>query len=111
MGNFILASILLAFVIIFTAVNSFIVCGICDDITAYIDSGENEKAFELWNNKRKYISVFVRDAELDVVQAHVEKLTSETPLEDGEAESALLAFRDAVSEVYHSEYPTFYNVF
>ena len=55
--------------------------------------------------------MFVRDAEMDVVQAHVEKLTSETALEDGEAESALLAFRDAVSELYHSEYPSFYNVF
>ena len=49
MGNFIFASILLAAVIIFTAVNSFIICDICDDITACIDSGETERAFELWN--------------------------------------------------------------
>ncbi len=111
MGNFIFASILLAAVIIFTAVNSFIICGICDDVISYIDSGENELALALWSKRKGYISVFVRDAELDVVTAHAEKLTSDTALEDGEAESAILAFRDAVSEIYHSEYPSFFNVF
>ena len=55
MGNFYFALGILAFIIIFTAVNSFIICNICDDITEMIDKGDIENACKLWQEKGKYI--------------------------------------------------------
>lgn len=111
MGNVIFASILLSVVIIFTAVNSVIICNICDEIIELIDNGDAESAIALWNAKKDYIQIFVRDAEIDVVSAESEALGESISLEDGEAEMGKLRLRDAVIEIKNSESITLKNVF
>ncbi len=103
MGNFICATVILILMIIFISVNSVIICNICDDITALIDTGEIEEAVKLWQEKKNYIALFVRDAEIDVVTAEASKIEQSTPIEDTEADPDSLGFREAVSEVKNSE--------
>ena len=111
MGNMILACILLAFVLIFTVVNSVVICNICDEIILLIDENKTEDALYLWNSKKNYIQYFVRDAEIDVISAEVENLGESVALEDGEAEMGKLRLREAVAEIINSESMTFSNVF
>ena len=111
MGNFIWSVALLAFVIIFTAVNSVIICNICDDVISMIDAGLVEDACELWQEKQRYIAFFVRDAEIDVVNAEVKKTEEKIPFEDGEAEADIVSLRDAILEIKHSESITWDSIF
>lgn len=111
MGNFITSIIILLAVIVFTAVNSSIICSLCDEMISLIDSGERDRAIELWNEKREYIAVFVRDAEIDVASAEAESTGESLPLEDGEAEPEMLRFREAVEEIKNSEKLSFGNIF
>ncbi len=108
MGNFITALTILLLIIIFTVINSVYICSVCDDITSLIDEGKINEAKNLWNEKSGYISIFVRDAEIDVTMGEAENLNSETPIEDGEA---VLRFREAILEIKDSENPTFKNIF
>ncbi len=104
MGNFICAVVILAFIVIFTGVNSIIVCDICDDMIDLIDAGKADEASRLWKEKQMYVSLFVRDAEIDVVSAEAEKNKEKTPFEDGEAEAAIMSLREAIMELKNSEY-------
>ncbi len=111
MGNFICALVLLAVIIIFTAVNCTMICNICDDMIALIDEGKIDEAVKLWEEKRTYIAIFVRDAEIDVVTAEAGALGESIALEDGEAEMGRLRLRDAVIELKNSEELNFEDVF
>ena len=103
MDNFIIACIILVSIIIFTGVNSYMICDICDDIIALIDSGSDEEAKALWQEKRDYIAIFVRDAEIDVADSEVSSFGTGTAPEDGEAESGRMRFREAISEIRDCE--------
>lgn len=111
MENFVIAIILLIIIILFTALNSFFICRICDDIIAFIDIGDTENAYKLWKEKKSYLALFIRDAEIDVVDSEANALSEETPVEDGEAEAGKLRFRDAVKELRNSEFPNFDGIF
>ncbi len=111
MGNFICATVLLAIVIIFTAVNSVIICNFCDEMIELIDNGKTEDAVEFWKSKKPYIQIFVRDAEIDVVSAEADALGESISIEDGEVEMGRLRLREAISELKSSEMVTFGNVF
>lgn len=111
MGNFIFATVLLSLVLIFTAVNSVIICNLCDEMTALIDEGKTEEAIAYWKDKKNYIQTFVRDAEIDVVSAEADALGESISIEDGEVEMGKLRLREAISEVKNCEKMTFFNVF
>lgn len=111
MGNYICAIIILIIIVIFTAVNSFTVCNICDEMLSLIDENKLEAACELWREKRFYISLFVRDAEIDVVTAEAEEMDQSKVTEDGEAEAAKLRLREAIMEIKRSESFTFESIF
>ena len=96
MGNFVYALIILALIIIFTAVNSVIICNICDDITALIEENCVEVACGVWEDNRKYISLFVRDTEIDLVDTAIRQINTQNP--DGKN-----FFIEAVNEVRRSE--------
>lgn len=103
MDNFIIACIILVSIFIFTGVNSYIICDTCDDIIALIDSKKEDEAKALWQKKRDYIAIFVRDAEIDVADSEAESLGKGAVLEDGEAEMGALRFREAIIEIRNSE--------
>ncbi len=111
MGNMIVACILIAFVVIFTCVNSYIVCNICDEMIKLIDSGKTEEAIAMWEEKKSYLSLIIRDSEIDVVSAEAELLGESISFEDGEAEQGRMRFREAISELINSEKPSFQNIF
>lgn len=111
MDNFIISIILLAAVLIFTGINSFVICGMVDEITELIDNDEFEKARELWEKRRNYISLFVRDAEIDVVNAEMNASGEGKENEDGEAELSVTDLKDALSELRHGEKPSLFNIF
>lgn len=111
MSNFICAVTLIAVVIIFSVVNSVIICNICDELTRLLDEGNVEKARDLWESKKGYLSFFIRDAEIDVVSSEAAALGESIALEDGEAELGALRFREAVEELRHGELPNIFNIF
>lgn len=111
MRNLIISCILLALVVGFTAISSYNVCRICDEMISLVDAGEIGKAYEIWQGSADYISFFVRDAEIDVVTAELEGVYKSLPIEDGEREAACIALRDAINEIRRSEQPSFRSVF
>jgi len=111
MGNFIFATILLSAVLIFTAVNSVVICNFCDEMTALIDEGKTEEAIDYWKEKKNYIQIFIRDAEIDVVSAEADALGESISIEDGEVEMGKLRLREAITELKNCEKITFGNVF
>ncbi len=111
MSNYIIALILVACVACFTVFNSVFITDICDDIQELLNENKAKEAVDLWNAKRSYIAIFVRDAEIDVVDAEAKGLESETPLEDAEAENAILKFASAVNEIKQSEKLSFQTIF
>lgn len=111
MGNFIFATVLLSIVIIFTGVNSFIICELCDEMIELIDAGYTEEACAIWKENRTYISIFVRDAEIDVVNTEVEAMEGVSSIEDGEAEAGRMRLREAVAEILDSEKVSLADVF
>lgn len=111
MENFIIATIILSIILIFVSVNSVIICNVCDEITALIDEGKLEEACALWEKKKGYVSIFVRDAEVDCVNSEVGSFGGEYSLEDGEAKLKAMSLREAVNELKHSEVPIFDNIF
>ncbi len=111
MENFLISVIIVLALAIFVIFNCFYICSICDDIILLLDSNCTEDACILWEEKKNYISIFVRDAEIDVVDSEAKALQEETPNEDGEAASSAMKFREAVLEVKNSETPTFFNIF
>jgi len=111
MENFVIAVFLVSLTVIFVIINCFYICSVCDDIISLIDENKNDEARELWNKNKSYISIFVRDAEIDVVESEAEALEEETPQEDGEAPASAMKFREAILEIKNSEKPTFLNIF
>lgn len=111
MGNFAVALVLLSIVIIFTGVNSVVICNICDDIIRLIDENKLEEACRKWEENYEYIAIFVRDAEIDVVNAEAKELKEGIPYEDAEAEAGKIKFRDSVLEIIYSEKPSFQDIF
>lgn len=111
MGNFICAIVILCLIVTFTGVNSIILRDICDDMIGLLDAGKPEEAIELWKDKKAYVALFVRDAEIDVVTAEIKKTEEELPFEDGEAEAKIMSLRDAVLEIKNSEFPNWQSIF
>lgn len=111
MGNFICSLILLSAIILFTVINSVIICNICDKMIELTENGNSEQAIILWQEHKYYISFFVRDAEIDVVTAEADALGESIELEDGEAEIGALRFKEAVAEIKNSEKMTWGNIF
>lgn len=111
MGNFIVAVTLISLLLIFTGVNSFIVCSVCDELILLIEEENIDEAKRLWDEKKNYLSFFIRDAEIDVVSAEFNGASAKTANEDGEAESSIIDLKDAVNELMHGEKPTLHNIF
>lgn len=111
MGNFVVAIVILSAVMIFTAVNSVIICNLCDEMIDLADKGEIERAKELWQEKKGYLGLFIRDAEIDVVTAELSRSEQSVAIEDGEAEAAIISLKDALEELKHSECPQILNIF
>lgn len=110
MDNFIAALIILAFIVIFTGINSAVICGICDDMIALIDKGKTEEACELWKRRQSYIALFVRDAEIDCVNAEVDALGGMQSNEADAAKAETIRLREAVIELRDSEKPNFQDI-
>ncbi len=111
MENFVLAIVLLSIVVVFTGVNSVVICNICEEIISLAENGYYEDACRKWEESSGYIAIFVRDAEIDVVNAEAKELKSSIPFEDAEAEAGKMRFIDAVTEIIYSEKPSFQDIF
>lgn len=111
MENFVISVIIISAVVIFVIFNSFTICGICDDITDLIDSGNTKEAVSLWESKRGYISVFVRDVEIDHVDGYSDYFGKNQDTNDAESEAKRIDLKNAVDEIKNSELPNFTNIF
>ena len=103
MGNFIISVIIIISIVIFTVWGSFAVCSNCEEFISLIKSDEIESAFALWEEKRGFISFFVRDFEIDLVTEKMKKLCDSST----ESESAI----EAIDEIINAEQINFYNLF
>ncbi len=107
MGNFILAVIMLSALIIFTGVNSFYICDVCDDIIELTDQSKFQEAVSLWEANSDYISFFVKDSDIDDVDLQAQRiLNSQTP-SNLDTES----FKAAIQEIKNSEKSNLKNIF
>ncbi len=111
MNNFIIAIISVLLIFAFITINSFVICDICDDLIDYVEKEQLESAKDLWEKKKFYLSLFIRDAEIDVVTAEFNGVLEKTSIEDGESELNTTSLIDALNELKHSEKPSFNNVF
>ena len=111
MGNFIIAVVLITLLLIFTGVNSFIISSICDELLSLVDEERIDEAKQLWEERKNYLSFFVRDAEIDVVSAEFNGASEKIANEDGEAELSITDLKDAINELKHGEKPTLANIF
>lgn len=111
MGNFAVAVILISLLLIFTGVNSFFICSVCDELILLVDEEKIDEAKQLWDEKKDYLSFFVRDAEIDVVSAEFNGASEKIANEDGEAELSITGLKDAINELKHGEKPSLLNIF
>lgn len=106
MGNFICAVILLLTVIVFTAVNSYAVLDLCEDMLSYIENSNTSAAIDLWEKKEKYVSLFVRDAETDLINSAILTMSI-----NGESEETVSGLIFAINELKENEQLSFLNLF
>lgn len=111
MGNTVLAFLLVLFVVIFTGVNSFFVCEICDRLIYLIQTEDYAELEAFWEEKRPYLSMFIRDAEIDSAEAEIKNLNIAIAFEDGEAETAKTSLIDAINELKNFEKLSAENLF
>lgn len=111
MENFIIAFLLIAIIAVFISINTYIICNVCEEMISLVESGDTASAKDLWDKKRGYIAVFVRDAEIDVVDAEMDKAEMPIANEDGEAENKNMALIDSIKELMNGEKPNFENIF
>ena len=111
MGNFITALRLLLAIGIFTAVNSSILCSLCDEMLALVERGDIDGAIAVWDENKGYFSLFVRDAEIDSVSAEIEKHRASTAKGDGNTAGVESGLRDAINEILDSEKVNFGDIF
>ncbi len=101
MRNFICAVLLLVFVFVFVGINSFIICRDVNEMIGLIDAGSVEEAICLWEEKRDYIAIFVRDAEIDAVDTVIVN----------NSDDIAQRLREAVEEVKNGEMLSLQSVF
>lgn len=106
MGNFVCAIILLLTIIIFTVVNSYALIKLCDDMLSLIDNGNTSEAIVLWEKKEKYLSLFIRDAETDLVNSEILSIRV-----NGESEVTVTRLVFAINELKEGERLSFVNLF
>ncbi len=106
MGNFIISLVLVSIIVIFICFNCFYISSVCDDILALIDQNEFQEACEIWNRSKNYISIFVRDSEIDIADSNIEDFS-----ESGNEYYIEVYFRQSVLEIKDSEVPIFINIF
>ena len=106
MRNFICAVILLFAVITIASVNSFFILDIFDDMLNLIERGDANAAIELWERKEKYVSLFIRDSEIDLINRDI--LYYRLYGESKENEKRLIF---TINELKESEKINFFNVF
>lgn len=111
MGNFITALILLLAIGIFTAVNSSIICSLCDEMLSLIESGDAKGAIAVWEENRGYFSLFVRDAEIDAVSTEMEKYRDSIENNEYVSTQTEASLRDAINEILDSEKANFGDIF
>lgn len=111
MKSFMISMILLFSVILYVIINCFMICGICDNITELIDSGNTKEAVSLWKEKRGYISIFTRDTEIDRIDGFSIIFGENQTLNNEDTETKRLEFKSAVEELKNSERPNFGNIF
>lgn len=111
MGNFITALILLLAIGVFTAVNSSILCALCDEMLSLIERGDINGAIAVWDDNKGYFSLFVRDAEIDAVSAEIEKIRSSFEKDDGSYAVREAGLRDAINEILDSEKANLSDIF
>ena len=97
MSNFIISLIAIFLIFIFVLINSVVICTICDKMLSLIDSGKIDEAVNLWNDKKYYLSFFVRDGEIDAIDLQ----TDYTPK----------LLYEMISEIKNGFYPNFENIF
>ena len=104
MANLRISLFLLAFVLVFTAVNGIIVSRRCEQILSLCLSGDVAGAVSLYESNEKYFSLFVRDSDTDSAAAAAEGLKSGTP-------NSAAAFLLAIREIQAGESLAFFNLF
>ena len=106
----------LAFIIVFAITcmiiaNSANITRICRETGALIDSGNYREAAEKWERSRDYLSLFLRDAEIDAADLHARGLMAALDSGSANAEEHAVGFRDALEEIIACETVSFLGVF
>ena len=80
MNNFIVALVIIALITAFVFINGYIITSNCEDMISLIEEGQVESAFEIWEEKKEYFSLFIKDSEIDTVAREFYKIKGDTSL-------------------------------
>ncbi len=103
MENLVVAVIILAVLLVFTGVNSFIICNSCEEISSFVNENAFDEAVTRWESRKNYIALFVRDSEIDIVDEQMEELFEVEDGDERELESAKNELLTALTELKQGE--------
>ena len=112
MRNFIAAVIIILFVAGAAAFNSARIKSVCSELDSLLAAGEYSAAPEKWEKERAYLSLFIRDAEIDAADLHMRGLALAVGRIDKDgAQDHLAGASDALAEIINCETVSFGSVF
>ena len=110
MKNLVISCILIAIVIIFTIFSTLFTVKTCEKMLVLIDSGEVETAIELWEKREIFISLFIRDVEINSLNQAISfyRLRELQILNESEIVTTM---KNAINEICELEKISFDSVF
>lgn len=103
MENFIIAVLIVAFIIVFSVINCVKITNLCEDMISLTEEGYFNIAYDLWQENKRYLSLFIHDPEIDEADAIF------NTIKRGEWESTDRLI-EALTELTDSEKPIFINL-
>lgn len=112
MHNFVFALILVAAVLVAVTANSIVVCSTVCELKELLEAGRVEDAYDLWESKKRYLSLSVHQRTIDIVEEEAENMnTYHRWGKKTETDAARLRMLAAIDEIRNSEFPDFFNIF
>lgn len=65
MENFIIAILTVAVIIVFSVINCVKITNLCEEMIALTEEGYFNIAYDLWQENKVYLSLFIHDPEID----------------------------------------------
>lgn len=112
MRNFIAAVIIILLVAGAAVINSARIRSVCSELDSLLAAGDYNAAPQKWEKERAYLSLFIRDGEIDAADMHMRGLALAVGRNDKDgALEHLAGARDALAEIINYETVSIGSIF